>query len=82
MIVGICAGVDVSEHAGILHDVKSTHSTDADCAMGKNVVTARANAYVDFALTVAKALGLFVSEDDLRETINFWNYYQRMQQRR
>ena len=42
-------------------------------------VTARANAYVDFAVEVAKKLDLFVSEDDLQETINFWKYYQRVQ---
>ena len=44
-----------------------------------NVITARANAYVDFALEVAKKLDLFASEDDFQETINFWKHYQRVQ---
>ena len=79
LIAGICAGVDVLDHAGILCDVKSTHSSDEDWVTDRNVITARANAYVDFAVEVAKKLNLFASEDDLQETINFWKYYQRVQ---
>lgn len=79
LIAGICAGVDVLDHAGILRDVQSTHSADADWVMDKNVITARANAYVDFAIEVAKKLGLFASEADLQETINFWKHHQRVQ---
>lgn len=78
LIAGICAGVDVLDHAGILHDVKSTHASD-DWVCDKQVATARANAYVDFALAVAKKPGLFASETDLQETIRFWKYYQRVQ---
>lgn len=65
--------------AGILHDVKSTHASDDDWFCDKQVATARANAYVDFALAVAKKLGLFASETDLQETIRFRKYYQRVQ---
>lgn len=79
LIAGICAGVDVLDNAGILCDVKSTHSTNEDLVNDKNVITARANAYVDFAIEVAKKLGLFVSEDDLQQTINFWKHYHRVQ---
>lgn len=79
LIAGICAGVDVLDHAGILCDVKSTHSTDEDLVDDKNIITARANAYVDFAIEVAKKLDLFVSEEDLQETIGFWKYYNRVQ---
>ena len=65
--------------AGILRDAKSIHSSDVDLVTDKNVITARANAYVDFAVEVAKKLNLFVSEADLQETINFWKHYQRVQ---
>ena len=77
-IAGICAGVDVLDHAGILQDVKSTHSTDEDAVSDKNIITARANGYVDFAIEVAKRLDLFVSEDDLQETIDFWKDHKRV----
>lgn len=79
LIAGICAGVDVLDHAGILNDLKSTHSTDLDIVNDNHVITARANAYVDFAIEVAKELNLFVSEEDLQETINFWKNYKRVQ---
>ena len=79
LISAICAGVDVLDHAEILIDVKSTHSTDEDFVSDQNTVTARANAYVDFAIEVAKKLNLFDSEEDLQETISFWKDYNRIQ---
>lgn len=79
LIAGICAGVDVLDASGILRDVKSTHSTDADIVSDKDVITARANAYVDFAIEVAKKLNLFTSEEDLQETIDFWKHYKSVQ---
>lgn len=79
LIAGICAGVDLLDHAGILQGVRSTHSTDSDVMNDNRVITARANAYVDFAIEVAKELELFVSDEDLQETIAFWKYHQRME---
>ena len=78
VIGGICAGVDLLDNAGILCDVKSTHSTDEDFVNDKNIITARANAYVDFAIEVAKKLELFADENDLQETIDFWKYFKRV----
>ena len=71
--------MDLLDEAGILCDVKSTHSTDLDIVSDKNVITARANAYVDFAVEVAKKLDLFADEADLQETIDFWKYHKRME---
>ncbi|MGN0184734.1 MAG: DJ-1/PfpI family protein [Aristaeellaceae bacterium] len=79
LIAGICAGVDVLDAAGILEGVRSTHSEDADLVRDGNVITARANAYLDFAFETAGALGLFADEQDLKETIDFWKNHQRMQ---
>ena len=44
-----------------------------------HVITARANAYVDFAIETAKELELFEDEADLQETIDFWKYHKRAQ---
>ena len=41
------------------------------------MITARANAYVDFAIEAAKELELFEDEADLQETIAFWKYHKR-----
>lgn len=77
LIAGICAGVDVLDHAGILETIKSTHSGNSDVVVAGNVITARANGYVDFAIEVAKQMNLFEDEADLKETIAFWRDYQR-----
>ena len=70
MIAGICAGVDVLDHAGILDGILSTHSSGLDVAVTEKVITSRANGYVDFAIEVAKKMDLFKDEADLRETIS------------
>lgn len=74
---GICAGVDVLDKAGILRNVKSTHSTDLDVVRDNHIITARANGYVDFAVEVGKELALFENEADLQETIEFWKYHKK-----
>lgn len=79
IIAGICAGVDILDKAGVLKGVSSTHSSDLDCVRDKNIITARPNAYVDFAIEVGKALELFEDEADLQETIEFWKYHKRME---
>lgn len=80
LIAAICAGVDLLEDAGILKGIPSTHSMDVDIANGNHVITARANAYVDFAIEVAKELDLFTNAEDLQETIDFWKYFKRAPQ--
>jgi putative intracellular protease/amidase len=79
IIAAICAGVDVLDHAGVLNGIVSTHSTDLDVAVDGNIITSRANGYVDFAIEAAKKLRLFKDEQDLQETIAFWRNHQRMQ---
>lgn len=79
LVAGICAGVDVLDHAGILEGRSSTHSTERDVVNDRHVITSRANGYVDFAIETAKELNLFQSEEDLRETVDFWKNYRRMQ---
>lgn len=79
LLAAICVGVDVLDHAGVLRSNRSTHSEDEDFVVDGNVITARANAYVDFTVETAKKLGLFESDADLQETIGFWKHYKRVQ---
>ena len=79
LIAGICAGVDVLDHAGILTGIESTHSTDLVVAVSGNVITSRANGYVNFAIEVARKMNLFKDDADLEETIAFWRDYKRLQ---
>ena len=79
IIAGICAGVDVLDHAGILEGIESTHSTDRNVVVTDHVITSRANGYVDFAIEVAKKMDLFEDEADLQETIMFWREHKDIQ---
>ena len=79
MIAAICAGVNLLDDAGILKGISSTQSADLDLVNSSRVITARANAYVDFAIETAKELDLFTDEEDLQETIVFWKYFKRAQ---
>lgn len=79
LVAAICAAVDIADEAGILEGIASTHSTEKDCVTDCNVITARANAYIDFGIEIAKYLGLFSDENDLNETVDFWKYFKRMQ---
>lgn len=78
VIAGICAGVDILDEAGILKGTSSTHSTDLDVVRDHHIITARANAYVDFAIEMGKELEIFENEEDLQETIDFWKFHKRM----
>ena len=77
LVAGICAGVDILEKAGLLESIRSSHQEEYDCVLDRNILTARANAYVDFAIEAAKALDLFEDEADLLETIAFWKEFKR-----
>ena len=63
IIAGICAGVDVLDHAGLLDGIASTHSTDLDVVVTDQIITSRANSYVDFAIEVAKTRNQMQSSD-------------------
>ena len=64
---------------GVLNKINPTHSKDLDVAVCDNIITARANGYVDFAIETAKKLNLFEDEADLQETIAFWREFQRVE---
>lgn len=51
---------------------------EKDIVRDKHIITARANAYVDFAIEAGKELELFEDEADLQETIDFWKLHQRV----
>lgn len=79
LIDGICAGVDVLDHAGILHDVKSTHASDDDWGLRQTGRHCKSECVCRFCIGSCKETGLFASETDLQETIRFRKYYQRVQ---
>ncbi len=76
-ISAICAGVDLLEKTGVLSGVQSTKTADLDVVVDGNIITARANGYVDFAIEVAKKMNIFESDEDIEETVRFWKEHKR-----
>ncbi len=77
-ISAICAGVDLLEKTEVLFGVQSTITVDLDVVVDGNIITARANAYVDFAIEVGKKMNIFENEEDIEETIRFWREHKRV----
>jgi putative intracellular protease/amidase len=77
IIGGICGGVSLLKTAGVLDSNldQSTDSPDANVIINGNIITAKPNGYVDFALEIGKKLSIFKDEADLQETIDFFKYF-------
>ncbi len=90
-MAAICGGPEFLAQAGILKGKRMTHGYDteyaekvfADClvqdedvVVDGNVITARGQAYAEFAIAVYKHLGFFENEDEEKETLNFFKNVQ------
>lgn len=89
MIAAICAGPTHLARAGILKGKKYTTSMpveewpefekdmfiDENCVRVGNIITAKGNGYVDFALEIGKAMNIFDGEEDYRETVEFFRNF-------
>ncbi|MHA1906679.1 MAG: DJ-1/PfpI family protein [Candidatus Thorarchaeota archaeon] len=82
-IAAICGGPEFLAQAGLLTGKRIAHGhdqeyaaqvfqestiTDEDVIVDGNITTARGQAYVEFAIEIGRQLGLFESEDDSKET--------------
>lgn len=47
-----------------------------DIVVDKNIVTAKANAYVDFAIKLGELMDIYENEEDLEETIRYFKYHE------
>jgi putative intracellular protease/amidase len=88
-IGAICAVPVHLAKAGILSNKKYTTTLDIssieefnvenfideNVVIDKNIITAKASGYVDFALELGKKVAVFEDEDDLNETIRFFKYF-------
>ncbi len=48
---------------------------DEDVVIDGNIITAKPNAYVDFAIEIGKIMNIYEDEADLQETIEFFKYF-------
>ncbi|WP_427180151.1 DJ-1/PfpI family protein [Paenibacillus sp. TC-CSREp1] len=78
-IGAICSGVDLIKQAGLLEGKKYTSndaSRTATYEVHDNLITAKANGYVDFAIALGQMRGIYSDEADYEETIRFFKYFE------
>jgi len=78
-IAAICSATDLLQHYGVLEDrhVVTNASTHIDdlVRVDRNLITARANGYADFAIELGRMLNIYKDEPDLEETIQYFKYH-------
>ncbi len=82
-IAAICGGPEFLAQAGLLSGLKIAHGhnpeyatqvfkdsiiTEEDVIVEGNIITARGQAYVEFAVEIGRHIGLFESEQEAQET--------------
>lgn len=89
IIGGICSGVYHIAKSGVLNgkgytttlNVSEYREFDAAvyrdqlCVIDENIVTAKANGYVDFGIELGKVMNIYEDEHDLIETIEFFREF-------
>lgn len=86
-IAAICGGPEFLANAGILKDKRITHGhseeyaevvfkdctvADEDVVIDGNIITARGQAYAEFAVEIGRQLGLFENEEEAEETLSWF----------
>ena len=86
LIAAICGGPGFLAHAGLLNGLRIAHGyspedaakvfegseiTDEDVIVEGNIITARGQAFAEFAVEVYRALGFFVNEEEARSTLDW-----------
>lgn len=86
VIASICSGTLHLIDSGILDNrhyvydttevgpLTSSYITHDGVVVGNNIITSTANSYIDFSITLANKIGVFVDESDYQETVNFFKY--------
>ncbi|TFG08214.1 hypothetical protein EU522_00010 [Candidatus Thorarchaeota archaeon] len=86
LIAAICGGPGFLAHAGLLKGLRVAHGyapedaervfegsvvTDEDVIVQGNIITARGQAFAEFAIEVYRTLGFFANEEEARETLDW-----------
>ncbi|WP_246058176.1 DJ-1/PfpI family protein [Paenibacillus illinoisensis] len=78
-IGAICSGVEVVKQAGVLEarEFTSNRTNNAETyKVSRNIITAKANGYVDFAIELGKMLNIYSDEEDYNETVRYFKYFE------
>lgn len=71
-VAAICAGIDYLEEQGYLNGYRTAKTTDEDVVIDRNLITAKPNAFVEFAVETANMFGILGDEAGYQETIQFF----------
>lgn len=71
-IAAICSGVNYLKEQGYLKEYNSILSNTNDLVEDKNLITCRANAFVDFAIELANNFNILGDEEGYLETVRFF----------
>lgn len=86
IIAAICGGPGFLAHAGLLKGLRIAHGyspedairvfegseiTDEDVIVEGNIITARGQAYAEFAIEAYRALGFFVNEEEAMSSLDW-----------
>lgn len=88
-IGGICSGTLALANSGLLKELKYTtplpisefnifdpkYFLDQNVVVSDNIITAKANGYVDFGLEIGKMMSIYKDEADFEETVQFFKYF-------
>jgi putative intracellular protease/amidase len=66
--------VDKPELAAYKNDFKNSVFVDENVVVDGNIITAKPNGYLDFAIEIGKKFHIFENEEDIDETIRFLKY--------
>ena len=91
VLAAICAAPLQLARAGVLDDHKYTTTLPLDefdsfnqdnfqndnVVVDRNIITAKAAGYVDFALEIGRKMDIFENEADYQETVEYFKYYNR-----
>jgi len=91
VLAAICAAPLQLARAGVLDDHKYTTTLPLDefdsfnqdnfqndnVVVDRNIITAKAAGYVDFALEIGRKMDIFKNKADYQETVEYFKYYNR-----
>jgi putative intracellular protease/amidase len=73
VIATICSATELLEIAGVSYKNPVNHPTGLE--IHKNIITAKPNQYVDFAIEIGKVMNIYTDDEDLKETIDFFKLF-------
>ncbi|MEK4456510.1 MULTISPECIES: DJ-1/PfpI family protein [Paenibacillus] len=73
VIATICSATELLEIAVVYYKSPVNHPTGLE--IHKNIITAKPNKYVDFAIEIGKVMNIYTDDEDLKETIDFFKLF-------